>query len=113
MQVNVSARHGSLSAHDQEVIREKSEKVRRLYDRVNAIEVTVDFQHQDSPHVEVNVSAEHANDFVASATAPTVLSALDATIAKIEQQLRKHKEKLTGHKAPGVKHISAPIDDAD
>lgn len=105
MQVNVSARHGSLSTHDQEVIREKSEKVRRLFDRVNAIEVTVDFQRQEEPHVEINVSAEHAPDFVASAQATTVIAALDGAIQKVEQQLRKHKEKLTGHKSTGVKHI--------
>ena len=110
MQVNVSARHGSLTGHDQEVIKEKAEKVRRIFDRVNAVEVTVDFQHQDQPHVELNVSAEHTQDFVASATASTVLSALDSAIQKVEQQLRKHKEKLTGHKSTGVKHIS-PVED--
>ncbi|MEZ6135472.1 MAG: ribosome-associated translation inhibitor RaiA [Pirellulaceae bacterium] len=113
MQVNVSARHGSLSGHDQEVIREKTEKIRRFFDRVTAIEVTVDFQHQDNPHVEINASAEHTQEFVASASATTVLSALDSAIAKIEQQLRKHKEKLTGHKAPGVKHIVTPEDEAE
>ncbi len=112
MQVNVSARHGSLSGHDQEVIREKSEKVRRLFDRVNAIEVTVDFQHQEEPHVEINVSAEHSKDFVASATATTVIAALDSAIQKVEQQLRKHKEKLTGHKSTSVKHIiPEPVDE--
>lgn len=110
MQVNVSARHGTLSAHDQDVIREKSEKVRRLFDRVNAVEVIVDFQHQEEPHVEINVSAEHSNDFVASCKASTVIGALDGAIQKVEQQLRKHKEKLTGHKSTGVKHIPpAPI----
>ncbi len=106
MQVNVSARHGSLTGHDQEVIREKSEKVRRIFDRVNAVDVTVDFQHQDQPHVEMNVSAEHTDNFVSSASATTVISALDSAIQKVEQQLRKHKEKLTGHKSTGVKHIT-------
>jgi putative sigma-54 modulation protein len=109
VQVNVSARHGSLSAHDQEVIREKAEKVRRLLDRINAVEVTVDFQHQEKPKVEIQVSAEHASDFVASATASTVVSALDGAIQKVEQQLRKHKEKSTGHKVSGGKHIE-PVD---
>ncbi len=109
MQVNVSARHGSLSSHDQQFIQEKAEKVRRLLDRVNAIEVTVDFQHQDKPHVEIKVSAEHAPDFVASADASNVVSALDAAIQKVEQQLRKHKEKSTGHKVAGGKHF-APAD---
>lgn len=112
MQVNVSTRHGSLGGHDQEVIREKAEKVRRLFDRVNAIEVTVDFQHQDSPSVEINVSAEHTQDFVASATATTVISALDSSIQKVEQQLRKRKEKLTGHKSTSVKHIT-PVDESE
>ncbi|MCR9296837.1 MAG: ribosome-associated translation inhibitor RaiA [bacterium] len=110
MQVNVSARHGSLTAHDQQVIQEKAERVRRLLDRVNAVEVTVDLQHLDSPHVEINVSAEHAPDFVASATASTVVSALDGAIQKVEQQLRRHKEKITGHKVTGGKHI-APADE--
>lgn len=112
MQVNVSARHGSLSAHDQTVISEKAEKVKRLLDRINAVQVIVDMQHQESPSVEINVSAEHAPDFVASATATNVISALDGAIAKVEQQLRKHKEKTTGHKASGVKHIM-PADEAE
>lgn len=105
MQVNVSARHGSLTSHDQQFIQEKAEKVRRLLSQVNAVEVTVDFQHQDQPNVEINVSAEHAPDFVASAQASNVVSALDAAIQKVEQQLRKHKEKSTGHKVSGGKHI--------
>jgi putative sigma-54 modulation protein len=113
VQVNVSARHGSLTTHDQEFIREKVEKVRRLLDRVNAIQVTVDFQHQDKPHVEINVSAEHSQDFVSSAEASTVLNALDSAIQKIEQQLRKHKEKITGHKGPSTKHITPAVDEAE
>lgn len=108
MQVNVSARHGTLSAHDQQFIQEKTEKVRRLLDRVNAIEVTVDFQRQEEPEVEINVSAEHAPDFVASAAATNVVSALDAAIQKVEKQLRRFKDKTTGHKVSGGKHIAPP-----
>ena len=44
MQVNVSARHGSLQPGDQELLVEKAEKLRRLFDRINAIEVTVDVE---------------------------------------------------------------------
>lgn len=113
MQVNVSARHGSLTGPDQELVREKVEKVRRLYDRINSIQVTVDMQHQDQPHVEINVSAEHSQDFVATAKATTVISALDLSIQKIEQQLRKHKEKLTGHKGSSIKHISPAVEEAE
>lgn len=106
VQINVSARHGHLKSEDQKIIVEKVERVRRLYDRINAIEVTVDLDNQDKPTVEINVSAEHAPDFVASAESQTILSALDLTIGKVEQQIRKHKEKVTDHKASGVKHVS-------
>ncbi len=106
MQVNVSARHGHLKSEDQAIIVEKVEKVRRLFDRINAIEVTVDLENLDKPSVEINVSAEHAPDFVASAQSQSILSALDLTIGKVEQQIRKHKEKVTEHKASSVKHAS-------
>lgn len=104
MQVNVSARHGHLKQADQQLITEKAEKVRKFYDRINAIDVTVDLEHQDKPHVEINVSAEGAADFVATAMAASVLAALDAAIQKVEQQVRKHKEKVTDHKGLGHKH---------
>ena len=105
MQVSISARHGSLQPGDQRLIEEKVEKLRRLFDRVNAIVVTVDLERLDSPQVEVKVSAEHADDCVASATASTVIAALDLAMPKVEQQLRRTKEKRTGHRATGHKHL--------
>ncbi len=108
MQVSISARHGQLKAGDQRVIEEKVAKLRRLFDRVNAIEVTVDLEHLENPKVEVMVSAEHSEDCVASAHAATVIAALDLAIPKIEQQLRRAKEKLTGHRASGHKHLEVP-----
>ena len=108
MQVNILARHGSLQAGDQELIVEKSEKLRRLFDRINAIDVTVDLQQQDHPAVEIRVSAEHADDCVSRAEASTVIAALDLAIPKVEQQLRRLKEKKTGHRATGHKHMETP-----
>ena len=105
MQVNVSARHGSLQPGDQELLVEKAEKLRRLYDRVNAIEVTVDLKQLEKPSVEIQVSAEHADDCVATAEASTVIAALDTAIPKVEQQLRRLKEKKTGHRGTAHKHI--------
>jgi putative sigma-54 modulation protein len=111
MQVNVSARHGSLKPGDQELIQEKAVKLRRLYDRVNAIEVTVDLEHTEKPAVEIQVSIEHAGECVATAEASTVIAALDMAIPKAEQQLRKVKQKKTGHRATGHKHIEMPTND--
>ncbi len=109
MQVSVSARHGNLQPGDQQFIVEKSEKLRRLYDRINAIEVTFNLEHLDKPSVEIRVSAEEAEDCVATAESTTVLAALDAAIPKVEQQLRRLKEKKTGHRATGHKHMDTQV----
>jgi putative sigma-54 modulation protein len=108
MQVSVSARHGSLQPGDHDLVVEKVEKLRRLYDRVNAIEVTVDLEHREKPSVEIRVSIEQADDCIATAGATTVISSLDLAIPKVEQQLRRLKQKKTGHRATGIKHMEAP-----
>ncbi|MEM6691609.1 MAG: ribosome-associated translation inhibitor RaiA [Planctomycetota bacterium] len=113
MQVNVSARHGELQNGDQTLLVEKVEKLRRLYDRTNAIEVTVDLQSQDHPEVEIVVSVEGSEDIVAHANASTVLAAVDTAIPKAEQQLRRLKDKKTGHRATGHKHIDTVVGEPD
>lgn len=99
MQVKISARHGHLNADTQAKVTEKAEKLRRLFDRITAIEVTADLEHRETPEVEVRVSVEHTDDFVATAKSTTVMAALDEVIHKVEQQLRKHKERRRGHRA--------------
>jgi putative sigma-54 modulation protein len=112
MQISVSVRHGHLQAGDQAIIEEKVAKLRRLFDRIGAIEVTADLEHLEKPEVEVKVSAERAGQFVATSSAPTVLAALDLVIPKMEQQLRRAKEKKTGHQATGLGHLdSSPVDE--
>jgi putative sigma-54 modulation protein len=118
VQISISARHGQLSAGTQEKIREKVEKIRRIWDRVSAIQVTVDLEREDAPEVELKVSAEHADVFVATGAGMNVFAALDGALHKVEQQVRKHKEKkITGHRGPGHKHAAGttlePDADAD
>jgi ribosome hibernation promoting factor len=111
LQINISARHGHLSPGIQEKITEKVEGIRRFLDRITAIQVTVDLEHRDAPTLELCVDAEHHDDFVATVQADTVLAALDGCIEKVEQQLRKFKERLKEHKATGHKHLEPPADE--
>ena len=108
MQISISTRHGDLSAATQEKITEKVQKLPRLFDRLTAIYVTADLDNRDSPNLEIRVSAEHTEDFVATDTASSVMAALDSVLHKVEKQLRRHKEKLTGHRATSHKHIEVP-----
>lgn len=109
MQVSVSARHGNLQPGDQQLIVEKAERLRRLYDRITAIEITCGLERLEKPSVEIRVSAEGAEDCVATAESTTVIASLDAAIPKVEQQLRRLKEKKTGHRATGLKHIDTQV----
>lgn len=108
MQINISARHGHLSAETQDKIREKLEKLRRLYDRVSAIEATVDLEHVESPSLELRLSVERNDDLIAAEASTSVMAALDGAIHKIEQQLRKHKDKRRDRRSQGLGRVEVP-----
>lgn len=112
VQIDISARHGDLNPATQEKISEKVQKLSRFFDRLTAIHVTADLEHRESPDVELRVSAEHTDDFVATETGE-LMGALDSCLHKMETQLRKHKEKLTDHRATGVKHLDTAEEDAE
>jgi putative sigma-54 modulation protein len=110
VQINISARHGHLSPATQERITEKVESVRKFYDRITSIHVVADLEHRESPSVEITANAEHHDPFVALVQSDSVLTALDGAVDKLEQQLRKHKERLKDHKATSHKHLEPPAE---
>ncbi|MFO0871262.1 MAG: ribosome-associated translation inhibitor RaiA [Pirellulales bacterium] len=107
MQINISARHGHLSAATQDKVTEKVEKLQKYHERVTAIHVTVDLEHREAPSVEVRVSVEHSAECVATESAENLLAALDGAVHKVEGQLRKNRDKQVGHRKPGIKHLEA------
>ena len=108
MQINIATRHGHLSAASQEKIGEKLAKLKRFHERVTAVELIADVAHPESPNVEVRVCVEKSDDFVATDTATSLMAAVDGVIHKLEQQLRKHNEKVKGHRTPGHRHVEPP-----
>lgn len=110
MQTNISARHGHLSTSTQEKITEKVEKLNRYFDRLTAIQVTVNLEHRENPSVELKVSVEHSEALVAADQSGDVMSSLDGALHKIEQQIRRHKDKRTERRRPSVKHLEVPVD---
>lgn len=110
MQTNISVRHGHLSTRTQERITEKVEKLNRYFDRLTAIQVTVNLEHRDNPAIELRVSVEHSEALVATDQSADVLSALDGVLRKIEQQVRRHKEKRTERRKSPLKHLEVPVE---
>lgn len=98
MQINVSARHGHLSPASQSKISAKVSRLQRYFDRLTALDVTVDLENHDLPTVEIVAKAEHFHDMVSHEISPQLWRSVDDAVQKLEQQLRKHKEKVRDHK---------------
>lgn len=109
VQINISVRHGHISEATQEKIREKIEKLPRIYDRITAIELTIDLEHHEMLRVDLRVSAKHRPDLLASGTSTELLSSVDNALDKMEKQLRKQKGKAQDrHRGPGRRQEKLP-----
>lgn len=97
MQIRISTRHGSVSEETQAKITAKMEKLERLFERLAEIEVTIDLERRDEPAVDVRVSAEHKHDFVAAHRSGDLLVSIDHVVHKLEQQIRKYKQRIQDH----------------
>ncbi len=98
MQTNVSARHGHLSPATQSRITAKVSRLKRYFDGLTALNVTVDLQNPALPAVEIVASAEHFHEMVSREASGQLWRSVDGAVQKLEQQLRKHKEKSRDHK---------------
>jgi len=97
VQIAISTRHGGLNADQQSYLHDKAEKLLKYFGRLMAIEVAVD-HIKHAWEVEILVSAEHKHDFVARESGATPEAAMDVCVHKIEQQLRRYKERVQNHK---------------
>jgi putative sigma-54 modulation protein len=95
--IEITTRHGSLEAGQQTHLHEKAQKLLKYFGRLMSIEVAAD-QRKNDWLVEILVSAEHKHDFVAREPGDTPETAMDQCVHKIEQQLRRYKEKIQNHK---------------
>jgi putative sigma-54 modulation protein len=96
VQIKISSRHGHLGEDSRKFIEEKAAKLLRFFERLTSIEVMVDL-NTDRNKVEFVVAAEHKHDFVASETHGDLRAAVDLVVDKLENQLRKYKEKVQDH----------------
>lgn len=99
MQVTVSGRHMGVSDQLKDYCREKAERLVRLYDRINRVEVVLD-GHDGLHSAEMIVHSDGTQPFVASEEQDDVFAAVDLLIDKIERQISRHKERLRNRKHP-------------
>ena len=103
VQINVIARHGNLAGGTQSKITQKLQKLSRFNDRISAVNATIDLADAREPVVEVVVGVEKANDFVARVKTKdgNLLGAIEAASQKLQEQLKRYKEKkIDSHRVP-------------
>lgn len=97
VQIKVTTRHGHLSDEHQEMIREKAGRLLHHFPRLMQIEAIVDVKDGDKV-VELKANAEHKHDFVATERSKDLVTALDLVVDKLDQQIRKYKDKIQDHR---------------
>ena len=97
MQIEITARHVSLGKDQHDFLEEKAQRLVKSFDRLMRIEVEVEHRKHDWS-VEIFVSAEHKHDFVGQVEAPTIEAAMDACVHKVENQIRRYKDKVQHHR---------------
>ena len=95
MLIKISVRHGDgISDATREKIEFKVEKLKKFYDRISLAELTIDFVEKESPKLDLKITTEPQKEFIVT-TQAELFTALDEGLKKMEQQLKKFKEKLT------------------
>ncbi len=95
MQITISVRRGTIGEPAREKINAKVEKLSRFYDRISSALITIDLDVRDNPAVDIQIKVEPKKEFVAQAQTGELFASLDEVLKKLEQQLKKFKEKLT------------------
>lgn len=112
MQVAITCRHGSISQDLRDYITRKSEKVVRYLGEVSEIDVTIEFEGGRA-QVEMLVEIEGYHTIVAHVEGEDAGATFDRTLAKMEQQVHRYKEKSRDHRRDKpVREVSRMAEEA-
>jgi len=97
MRITISSRHMEVTEPLREYAEQKAGKLDKYYDRILGIEVVMD-NHKEGMRVEMIVTADHQNRFVAHHENQDAYAGIDGCIGKLERQLSEHKKKFRNRK---------------
>ncbi len=93
MNILVNVRHMEVTNAIRQYAEAKVEKLYKYYDNIQSIEVIVDME-AGQPTVEIIVQATRKSTFVAHHREADMHASIDQCVAKMAQQLRRHKDKV-------------------
>ncbi|MEW6251840.1 MAG: ribosome-associated translation inhibitor RaiA [Planctomycetota bacterium] len=99
MQITVTGRHMGVSEVLKAYCGEKAERLPRFLDRIQSVEFVID-GHEGVHTVEIIVHTAGAQPFVAHLQHEDAYAAVDLLVDKVEEQLRRYKERHRNRKHP-------------
>ncbi|MDA3899261.1 MAG: ribosome-associated translation inhibitor RaiA [Spirochaetes bacterium] len=103
MNLRITGRHVSVSEKLKEHVEKKVSKIEKYFNQIISVEVII-FEEKVDKVVEIIIHADGAK-FYSSDKSGDYYSCVDSLIDKLDQQIKKHKEKLQQHKGPGTGHM--------
>ena len=107
MPIQVFAHHMELSDDTRQRVTEKAQHIRRIFDGVVTVHVTLGVE-KERRFVEIVANVSHGSPVVARVTTQNLQEAIELAFDKVEAQLRKHKEKVRDHRVREQAAAGAP-----
>ncbi len=106
MNIDITGHHVDINAPLRSYVRSKFERLERHFDHVTSIHVVLSVSKLEH-RAEATLSVSRARLF-ADATEPDMYAAIDCLVDKLDRQVKKHKEKLSGHGDRETVRTAAP-----
>ena len=97
MQVNVSSRHTSISPDLKDYAIDRMEQLGKYSEHITNVDIIID-QEKDNHKVEVVAHVGHGSTLIAKHTGEMLSAVVDATLDKLERQVRKLKDRKRQHR---------------
>ncbi|MCC7210710.1 MAG: ribosome-associated translation inhibitor RaiA [Candidatus Brocadia sp.] len=92
--ITIVARHLDITEAIKNYALSKAKKVRKFFEWILQIQITLDIGGDNSHIVEMIVSVSRGPTLIAEVSNPDMYRSIDLVVDKIEAQLKKHKGKI-------------------
>jgi len=97
LRVQVAAHHVHVSESIRELIQDRADHLLRFFDGVSTVDVTLSAE-KERRIAEFVVNVSHGAPAVGKAVADGLAVAIHEAAEKVETQLRRHKDRIRGHR---------------
>jgi|SRR5579863_1745443 len=106
MNIDITGHHVDITPALRTYVRNKFERLERHFDHVTGIHVVLTVAKLEHK-AEATLAVSRAKLF-ADAVEPDMYAAIDCLVDRLDRQVKKHKEKLSGHNNRSTVRSAAP-----